>query len=302
MAFNWVSASLVSAAILAIVHVVDSHLIAKRLPSVQSYLLVLGFIILIVSTVIIILFPLPGHLDNTTLLVAILSGVLRATSVYLMFYTLKREEVSMVIPIVNSYPILVALFAMPIVGEFLDTSQWMAIIIVVLGVILATFRGTSGGKITWSGKVLCLLLAASAFWALSEVMAKYALAVISPWQMYALSHFSMAFIFLLISLRPRILSEWARHKKRTSAIIIIIFNETIAVISVVLLYWAMERGPVSLVSAVSSTRPVFVFIYALIISRFSELLLERRANKGTLLLRFIAVTMIAGGVALIYLT
>ena len=302
MAFNWVSASLVSAAILAVVHVVDSHLIAKRLPSVQSYLLVLGFIILIVSAVIIILFPLPNHLDNTTLLVAILSGVLRAASVYLMFYTLKREEVSMVIPIVNSYPILVALFAMPIVGEFLDTSQWIAIIIVVLGVILATFRGSSGGKITWSGKVLCLLLVASVFWALSEVMAKYALAVISPWQMYALSHFSMAFIFLLISLRPRILSEWARHKKRSSAIIIIIFNETIAVISVVLLYWAMERGPVSLVSAVSSIRPVFVFIYALIISRFSDLLLERRANKGTLLLRFIAVTMIAGGVALIYLT
>ena len=302
MTFNWVSASLVSAAILAIVHVVDSHLIAKRLPSVQSYLLVLGFIILIVSTVIIILFPLPSHLDNTTLVVAILSGVLRAASVYLMFYTLKREEVSMVIPIVNSYPILVALFAMPILGEFLDTSQWIAIIIVVLGVILATFRGASGGKITWSGKVLCLLLAASAFWALSEVMAKYALAAISPWQMYALSHFSMAFVFLLISLRPRILSEWARHKKRSSAIIIIIFNETIAVISVVLLYWAMERGPVSLVSAVSCTRPVFVFIYALIISRFSELLLEQRANKGILLLRFIAVTMIAGGVALIYLT
>jgi len=64
----------------------------------------------------------------------------------------------------------------------------------------------------------------------------------------------------------------------------------------------MERGPVSLVSAVSSTRPVFVFVYALIISRFSELLLERRASKGILLLRFIAITMIVGGVALIYLT
>jgi len=302
MVHDWVSASLVSAAILAIVNVVDSHLISKRLPSVQSYLLILGFLILIVSTVIIILFPLPNYLDITSLAVAILSGVLRAASVYLMFYTLKREEVSMVIPIVNSYPILVALFAMPIVGEFLDTSQWVAIIIVVLGVILSTFKGVSGSRITWSGKVLGLLLASSIFWALSEVTAKYALAVITPWQMYALSHFSMAFIFLIISLRPRILNELARHEKRNSAIIIIIFNETIAVISVVLLYWAMERGPVSLVSAVSSTRPVFVFIYALIISRFSELLLERRANKGILLLRFIAIMMIVGGVALIYLT
>jgi drug/metabolite transporter (DMT)-like permease len=302
MEFNWASASLVSAAILAVVHVVDSHLIARRLPSVQSYLLVLGFIIFIVSAVIILRFPLPPNLDSTTLLAAIFSGVLRAASVYLMFYTLKREEVSMVIPIVNSYPIMVALFAMPIVGEFLNTLQWLAIIIVVLGVILATFRSDSGSRITWSGRVLGLLLAAAVFWALSEVMAKYALAVITPWQMYALSHFSMAFVFLAISLRPSVLGQWARHKKKITAVIIIIFNETIAIVSVVLLYWAMERGPVSLVSALSSTRPVFVFIYVLVISRFSELLLERRAQKGIFLLRFIAVTMIAGGVALIYLT
>lgn len=301
MEFNWASASLVSAAILAVVHVLDSHLIAKRLPSVQSYLLFLGFIIFIASTVIIILFPLPSQLDSTILWAAILSGVLRATSVYLMFYTLKREEVSMVIPVVNSYPILVALFAMPIVGEFLDISQWIAIIIVVLGVILATFRSGSGRRITWSGSVLGLLMAASIFWALSEVAAKYALEAISPWQMYALSHFSMAFIFLVIALRPRVLREWIHHGKKTSTILIIIFNETIAIISVVLLYWAMERGPVSLVSALSSTRPVFVFIYALIISRFSELLLERRTNRGILLLRFIAISMIVGGVAVIYL-
>lgn len=302
MAFDWVSASLVSAAILAIVNVVDSHLISKRLPSVQSYLLILGFLILIISIVIIILFPLPDRLDNTSLVVAILSGVLRAVSVYIMFYILKREEVSMVIPIVNSYPILVALFAMPIVGEFLDTSQWVAIIIVVFGVILASFRGDSGSRIIWSGRVLGMLLASSVFWALSEVTAKYALAAISPWQMYALSHFSIAFVFLVISLRPRVLKELARHEKRNSSLIIISFNETVAVISVVLLYWAMERGPVSLVSAVASTRPVFVFIYALIISRFSDFLLERRASRGVLLLRFVAISMIVGGVVLIYLT
>ena len=64
----------------------------------------------------------------------------------------------------------------------------------------------------------------------------------------------------------------------------------------------MERGPVSLVSAIASTRPVFVFIYALVISRFSEFLLEQRATKGILLLRWIAITMIVGGVAIIYLT
>ncbi len=302
MAFNWVSASLVGAALLAIVHVVDSHLIAKRMPSLQSYLIVTGFMLLLASIVVIILFPLPKYLDGTSLMMSIISGILRATSAYLIFHVLKKEEVSMVIPVVNSYPILVAIFAMPILGEFLDTSQWIAITIVVLGVILASLRRDSSSKLSWSGSVLSLLGASSVLFALSEVTAKYALALLSPWQMYSISHFAAAFVFLIISIRPRILRELAHHENRNSSIIIIFFNEIIAITSTVLFYWAMERGLVSLVSAISSTRPVFVFIYALIISRFSELLLERRTNKGVLLLRFIAISMIVGGVAIIYLT
>jgi drug/metabolite transporter (DMT)-like permease len=302
MALDWVSVSLASAALLAMVNVVDSHLIAKRLPSLHSYLLILGFLVLLISTGLITLFPLSADVDSQSLFIAILSGVLRGVSVYVMFYTLKREEVSMVIPIVNSYPILVALFAMPLLGEFLHTSQWMAIFVVVLGVILASFRSDSGSRIIWSGRVLGLLFVSSILWALSEVAAKYALAVISPWQMYALSHFAIAFLFLTISARPRIIKELLRHEKRNSAIIIVILNETIAVISIVLFYWAMGRGPVSLVSTIASTRPVFVFIYALIIGRFSDFLLKQQATRGLLLLRWIAITMIVSGVAIIYLT
>ena len=118
MALDWVNASLAGAALLAVVHVVDSHLIAKRMPSLQSYLIITGFTLLLVSIVVIILFPLPKYLDSTSLLMAIISGVLRAASAYIIFHTLQKEEVSMVIPIVNSYPILVAIFAMPILGEF----------------------------------------------------------------------------------------------------------------------------------------------------------------------------------------
>jgi len=302
MILDWVTASLISAAILAIVNVVDSHLLAKRLPSVQFYLLILGFIVLIISIVMIIIFPLPKPLDDKSLAMAILSGVLRSVSIYILFYILQREEVSMVIPIVNSYPILVAIFAMPIVGEFLGISQWISIIIVVIGVVLASFRHDSGSKTSYPVRVLGLLFVSSVLWALSEVTAKSALTVISPWQMYALSHFSMSFIFILISLRPRILREFVHHKKRGSSIVIILCNETIAVISIVLFYWAMERGPVSLVSAIASTRPVFVFIYAFIISRFSEFLLERRTSKGVLILRFIATAMIVGGISIIYLS
>ncbi len=69
-----------------------------------------------------------------------------------------------------------------------------------------------------------------------------------------------------------------------------------------MMFWAMEMGPVSLVSAITSSRPIFVVIYALILTRMRPtFLLERRAGQGVLLLRLMAALMIAGGIAIIYL-
>ena len=78
-------------------------------------------------------------------------------------------------------------------------------------------------------------------------------------------------------------------------------NEAMAVIALVLFYWSMQRGPVSLVAAIYSIRPVFVFLYAFIISRFSNMLLESRSSGEALALRFVAIALIVGGIAIIYL-
>jgi hypothetical protein len=59
---------------------------------------------------------------------------------------------------------------------------------------------------------------------------------------------------------------------------------------------------VSLVSTVVSSRPIFVVIFALILSRVSPMFLQWQPGKAMLVLRLIAITMIVGGIAIIYLT
>jgi hypothetical protein len=59
---------------------------------------------------------------------------------------------------------------------------------------------------------------------------------------------------------------------------------------------------VSLVSTIASSRPIFVVIYALILSRTSPMFLEWQSGKGMLALRLIAIAMIVSGIAIIYLT
>ncbi len=299
---DWVSIAVLSAAVLGAVNIIDSHLISRRMPSLRAFLLPVGLVILIFSLVFFSLFPLPEGIGTWTLMVALASGVLRTTAIGIMLYTLKREEVSRVIPVVYTYPIFVAIIAVLLLGETLCYLEWIAIITVVAGAVMVSARWDSGSPTTWLGRSFLLLVSSSLLMAMADVAAKYALAYISFGTMYWITAFSMSGIFLLISIRPRIIKELGNMKQRKSVLTLVASNETLAVVGAVLLFWAMDRGPVSLVSTIASSRPIFVVIYAFILSRISPMFLEWQPGKVMLVLRFIAVIMIVGGIAIIYLT
>jgi drug/metabolite transporter (DMT)-like permease len=302
MAFDWVSAAVLSAAILAMVHIFDSHLIARRLPSFRAYLLIVGTLIFAISITLAILFPIPPNVGFWPITIAVLSGITRAASVIIMLYLMRKEEVSLVIPLSNTYPIFVVLLAVPILGETLKSLQWLAIAVVILGVLFASVRLRIGARITWLGKPLLLLAGSSILWAGSDIMAKYSLESMSSWNMYWISHLILPLAFFSVAFRRRVFREILDFNRRNSSIAMVTLNETMAVAALVMFYWAMQEGPVSLVSVIYSSRPIFVFLYAVIISRFSHMLLEERSNKGELMLRFIAILLIVGGIAIIYLT
>lgn len=302
MTIDWVTAAVLSAALLGMVHVIDSHLISKRMPSLKAYLLLVGIFIFSISVVMAFFFPIPPGVGAWPLSMAVLAGLTRAASVIIMLYLMKKEEVSLVIPVTNTYPIFVALIAIPTLNEAVSHLQWLAIIIVVLGVMLASVRLGTGARVTWLGRTLVLLLASSLLWAISDVMTKYALEYVSAWNMYWISHLILPLAFFSVSLRPAVFKEIWHHQKRNSSFIMVTLNEAMAVTALVLFYWSMQKGPVSLVSAIYSSRPLFVFLYAVVISRFSHMLLERESTGGSLLLRFVAIALIVAGIVIIYVT
>ena len=302
MSLDWVTSAVLSAAMLGGVNIIASHLISKRLPSVNVYLLVVGIFIFLVSIALAFFFPLPPNIGALPLSMAILAGTIRATSFIIMLNVMKKEEVSIIIPIANSYPIFVALIAIPTLNETINSLQWVAIVIVVFGVLLTSIRLNPKTHITWLGKPLILLTFSSLLWAISDIMTKYALDYISTWNMYWVSHLILPLVFFSISFRPSVFREIMNHQKRNSSVLLLALSETTAVTALILLYWSMQRGPVSLVSAIGSTRPLFVFLYAVIISRFSNFLLEEQTGRLALLLRFIAISFIVGGIIIIYLT
>lgn len=301
MLIDWASLAILSAALLGVVHVVDSHLITRRMPSLRAYLLPLGLAVLVFGLVVIYLFPLPRSLAAGALIAAIVSGILRTTSLGIVLYALKTEEVSRVIPVLHTYPVFVAMMAVPLLGEALSYLEWMAIVVVVTGVVMVSVRLSPGNSVAWFSKTFFLLVGSSLLMATADVASKYALGGLSFWNMFAINNFCLAAIFLLISLRPHILRQLA-NIRQGKAVALLALNEILAALGMLLLFWAMQRGPVSLVSTIVSSRPIFVFIYALALSRISPAFLVGHADRRTQIMRLIGIMMIFGGITIIYLS
>jgi len=298
---SWANTAILSTAVFSAVSIIDSRLLSKRMPGLRAFLLPVGIIHLFYALVSFLLFPLPAGIGTWPLLVAVVSGILRTFSIIILLYIMKKEEVSRVIPVVYTYPIFVAIMATPLLGESLYHLQWLAIIVVVAGAVVISVRQGPTGSITWLGKPFLFLFGASLLMATADIASKYALTYVSFWNMFWLSAFCLSVIFILASMRPHIFRQLSNMKQRNSAIALLTFNETLAPIAVVLQFWALERGPVSLVSTIISSRPIFVVIFALILSRISPGLLEWQPGRGALALRLIATAMIVGGITIIYL-
>ena len=300
---DWVTVAILGTITIGVVNVIDSHLITRRMPSLRAYLLLVAVVILFFCVVLFVLFPLPEGVGTWPLVVTVASAVIRTASIIILLYIFKTEEVSLAIPVFHTFPVFVALMAVPLLGETLGSLQWLAIISVVAGAVIISFKRNSGGATTWLGKPFFLLLGASLLMAAADVGSKYALSYISFWNMYWISSLCLVGIFLLISLRPHIIREIRNMPWQRPAMALVAVNETLAVIGIILVFWAMAMGPVSLVSAINGSRPLVVFISAIVIGRVSPgLLLEGKPDGGVMALRLAAIAMIVGGIAIIYLT
>jgi len=302
MEFSWISIAVLSAASLGLVNILDSHLISKRLPSLKAFMLAVSPFVLFFGLLFAFLFPLPAGLSAWQIAVAIAAWVIRTASVSLLLYSLRREEVSRAVPVVSTYPVFVIIMAVPLLGETLNYLQGLAIAAVVIGVVLISVRRSTGNSTSRLGTTFFLLIGSSLLMAMADVTSKYALTYISFWNMYWISILSLVSVFLLISFRRRVVKELFSIVNPYPTLVLVTFNELLVVASSIMLFWAMERGPVSLVSTIASTRPVFVVIYALILKRFwPRFLMEGELGRGALAVRLIATAMIAGGIVIIYL-
>lgn len=295
----WIIASLGTAVIFTIGNIIDSHVISKKVPSLGPVLFVLSIAQLIIACIVLAFFHFPANAGVTHILVAVGSGLLTACALMILLNCLQKGEVSRVIPVICSSPIFVALLSMPLLREMLNLWEWLAILLAVAGAILISLQRDEGAAKNRLQKSFYLLLLASFLSALSNVGSKYALETLSFWNMVTISGICVSVVALSLSLRKSTFLELRNLKQRTKILSLISGNQVIAAGGTALSFVAFAAGPVALVSTLMNIRPVFVFLFSLVISRFYPGFINERLNRKTVLIKLIGIVLITGGVVII---
>lgn len=281
--------------------ILESHIISKRMPGLRVLLIPAGVMAIVWGAILLILFPLPQGLGVIPFLITVLSGLLRGLASWLVLHILRTKEVSRVIPVVDTNPVFVAILAVLLLGETLGNLQWAAIMVVVLGAVLISSKLVSRDSGAGFARALVLPLIASLLLATANITSKYALEHVSYWNMMTVGALIMGGLALIVSLRPIYLRQLRTINRPILTAGLLFLLNSLAIVSMVLMFWAIQRGPVSLVSAIIGVRPAFVFVYAVILGRTSSVLLEQRMGWQTMVLRFGAIAMMVGGLMMIHL-
>lgn len=294
---TWAHAALTSAAIMAVVSIFDSHLVSRRFSDIRPFLLLLGAIHMAYGLVLAALMPLPAGVDSTAPGWAVLSSVIRTGAIIIVLDGLRHQEVSAVIPVVYSYPMFVAIIAFLVLGETLGWHQWLAVAVVASGAVLISVnRGASRTRL---GRRSALILISSPLFALADVTGKIALENVSFWNLFWIGAIVMSAVFLALSLRRSAVKGILASPDRNTAVGLVVLNEAIAPVGILISYWALQHGPVSLVSTLLSTRPLFVLLYASLLSLWAPNFLPWTGGRRLVVVRVLATLMIVAGIGVI---
>ena len=298
--YIWIA--LLSAGIFGLVTVLDKRLVSYELPSLSAFYMAMVVSLIGYGTIALLVTGLPENPQPDRLLAAGASSLFWGGALAMMFWGYKLEEASRASAIIHTFPVFVAILAMVFLGESLGASQWSAVVVVVLGAASISLWGSGSGTIFRLNRALPILICASLFTALALLTGKYALEELPVWFVYSLRSYGMAFMFVFLW-RPGAFGQLFSALRNWRTLVVLFLAEfSLAPLAMLLNVTAVNMGPVSLVSTITATRPLFVFIYGTALSTSAFRLLEEPLDTRTLFVKLVAIGMIIGGIATLSLS
>lgn len=291
----WIVYSLLAGVIWAIVNIIDKFVISKLVKKPIVQIIFLGLMSLLTAIGVAIFHGI-GVISPWHVIVALISGVLYTGMTLFYFKAMMADDVSSVIPLFKLNPLFVAILASIFLGEVFTPVKYLAVLLLLIGSMMINYQKSSSIILS---KAFWLVAISAIFLAVSQILNKYLLNFSDYWTV-----FSWVRIGSFVAVIPLIVTQWpnlvytVKHQGGKT-IGLISLSELLNLAAVLLITIATVTGFVTLTNALSMLQPLFVLIFASLISIYYPKILKEETSGSSILLKALAIVIMIIGAVLI---
>jgi len=279
---EWFYFVILSLILLSVVNVIDKILVSKYSITPLAFVMILGATSFMpfVTLPFFRLASLPLHIIALTIII----GFIRIYYTLPYFKSLTIEEVSRVVPLWQLTPLFVLGLSSLVLNESLKAQSYVAFTLLVLGGTLFSIKPGKGMRLSMA---FYLMIIASFLFAAYSIALKY---------LYSFNDFYTIFIwvqvgsfaaffqlFVLKRFRNYLLQAYETSNKRIGTVIVL--EQVVAYVSLACFNYAISLGPVVLISALGSMQPLFVLLFATIVSLQFPNVLDESMTRADVVLK-----------------
>ncbi|MBI2541428.1 DMT family transporter [Candidatus Woesearchaeota archaeon] len=297
---GWIYFVLMAYAVWSATSIIDKIVISKGyIQNPLVYIVLNGFM----NVFMLFLLPFAGleALRPADFLIVMAYGIFFSAGIAFYYKAVEYEEISKIIVLNQLTPIFTLGISFLFLGESLTRSHLAGFLMWIMAGLIVSYKPS--GKAFRLSRAVSLMIISTFLIAVALVASKHVFSVTSFWSAFLwlrLASFSAVFVLLLPSVRNDFVKTFKSAGNNAKKLLL--FKMAIDFSAFILLGYAITKGPISLVTALSNAVwPVFVFIIALGFSIFLPGIIKEDISKKSLFAKSAAVILILIGVYLVNL-
>mgnify|MGYP003977615603 CR=1 FL=1 len=300
MELSWVLPAIASPFIYALVSIGDKWILSTLKLRIESFNLFVGGTQLIIAFAILMILGIPDA-PFESIAAALGGGMIWGLALILLFWTLRTEQIGRVVPVSQTSPVFAAILGVVFLGEHLEWWGWLAVALVVAGAAIVSAdpqQILSGGF----KKIYLWVVLAAALIGVAQVLLKVSSDDLGVWHNMSIRGTGLFLTLALPVLRPSVAKDLVVFiTKRKTAIPVLITEGIGPIFGNGFLLLALANGPVSLVSALLGTRPIFILLITLAFAPIAKRALNEQFTRADVVTKVVSTVAVVTGVVIISL-
>lgn len=293
---SWIAFVFIANIFFSLTNIFDKFFNAKKIKHVYSFAILLNLISLIFILIT------TYFLRNTfsfgwPVFYAGLAGLFWFFMWIIFWKAMQTGEASRVSAIFFSQPIFSAVIGVFFLHESLNFLKWTGIALIVIGAFLSSWDKTT--KKSGVNKAYYFALLASIISAIGNSLSKYAMNWLPSLTVNSIAFYLTIPLYFFLLLNKNVYKEVKENLADARTMSMFFIRALIGYGGICFFMLAVGKGPISLVSALSGTQPLFVLFFSVITSLFLPKIIKEETHKQAILSKIISILLVVVGAALI---